>query len=105
MRAGLLKEIINIKRPTITKNEYGEDTEVYQTIGRYRARIVHNGGSRNRENDEIVFPYQKIFVVRIYCDVTENDIILHRGKEYRVLSIDKSSELQNITIQTNLMEK
>lgn len=103
MRSGLLNEIIKIYRPTITKNEFGEDIEVYNFLSSHRARVVHNGGSRTIATDETTFPYMKTFIVRVYVDVVEQDVIEWQSKRYRVMSIDKSRELQQITITTEII--
>ena len=105
MRAGLLNEIITLYRPTITKNEFGEDIETWNTVGDYRARVVHAGGSRTNENSEMVYPYQKTFIVRIYVDIQEDDIIAFKSTRYRVLSIEKSRELQQITVSCIQIEE
>lgn len=98
MRAGLLTEIITIKRAVITKNQYGEDVERWDTVATTRARVMQTTSNRTIENDEVVYDFQKEFVVRYYVDVQTYDKIIWQNKEYRILNYDKSHDLQQITI-------
>lgn len=57
MRAGLLTEIITIKRAVITKNQYGEDVERWDTVATTRARVMQTTSNRTIENDEVVYDF------------------------------------------------
>lgn len=99
MRAGLLKEPITILQPHIITNEYGEETTEYLHKYATRARVTHSGGNRV-ENIEIYLNDYRDFQIRIYVDICDYDRIEWDGKQYRILSIDRNKEQQNITIKT-----
>lgn len=103
MIAGKLTERIEIYSPHITINEVGEQATEYILKNTTKANVVHKSGSRNIENDEIVYNYNKTFEVRIYIDVDEFDRIKWGNKYYRILDIDTNKELQKITIQAELV--
>lgn len=88
MRCGLLRESIDIYRPITTQNEFGEMVQKYTIWYCTRARAVSNGGSRAMANNEIFYPYRKVFEVHQYVDVRETDIIHWGEKKYRILSIE-----------------
>jgi len=87
MRAGLLTERIEIWRIYDVTDTYGANIPVWDMVGSTRARIVNDGGSRDIENNEVVFPYIKKVEVRQYVDITENDRIKWNGRFWRVLDI------------------
>ena len=105
MIAGKLTELIEIYSPHITVNDVGEKSTEYVLKNTTKANVIHNKGSRDIENDEIVYKYQKTFEVRIYVDVGEFDRIKWGSKYYRILDIDTNKELQKITIQTEVVNE
>lgn len=92
MQAGLFKEVITIYKPTITKNEFGEQLQKYDEVYKTKSQVKFNSGNRNISNDEVVSNYSRIFIVRHYIDVSENYIIKWNDKRYRILSIDFNKE-------------
>lgn len=101
MRAGLLKEIIEIYRKGIVQDEYGSTSEQYLPIRKTKARVVHKGGNRELINNEIVYPYLKTFEVWNYIDVQEKiDEIHWNNKKYRVLSVESVKEQNKKIIET-----
>lgn len=105
MQAGILNEIIEIYSPHVIKNDFGEQVMEYRFKNKTRARKVNKSGSRNLENHEIVYNYIKTFEVRIYVDVDNFDRIKYNDKFYRILDIDTNREMQNITIQCELINE
>ena len=105
MRCGLLKEKIDIYRPISNQNEFGEMVQEYRPWYCTRSRIVSNGGSRTLLNNEIFYPYRKIFEVHLYVDVKETDIIHWDGKKYRILSIDLDRNQMKKVIMTELIDE
>lgn len=101
MRAGLLQELIEIWKPTITVNDVGEQTTTYSKNATIKARVLHNSGNRTVENDEVVYPYTKNIQVRIYQDISDFDRIKFDGKFYRIQSIetDKTLQCKNIIME------
>ena len=105
MRCGLLKDKIDIYRPISNQNEFGEMVKEYRPWYCTRSRIVSNGGSRTLLNNEIFYPYRKIFEVHLYLDIKETDIIHWEGKKYRILSIDLDRNQMKKVIMTELIDE
>lgn len=105
MIAGKLTERIEIYSPQITINEVGEQATEYVLKYSTKASVIHKSGSRNIENDEVVYNSSKTFEVRIYLNVDEFDRIKWQNKFYRILDIDTNKELQKITIQAELVNE
>ena len=103
MRAGLLKEQIEIWSKQLTVNEFGEEVEDWISTYKTKARLVHDGGSRVVSNDEILFTHSKTFQIRQYVPINELDRILWNGKFYRILNIEPDDVQMNKTIKTELI--
>lgn len=103
MKAGLLQELIDIYTPTTIKNDYGEETTSYVWKCSTRARLVHDNGNREIENNEVVFNHVKTFNVRIYVDVHNLDRIKWNDEYYRILDIEPDRKLQQKTIKVELI--
>ena len=101
MRSGLLTEQIKILRPEITRNAFGEQEEEYKDHYTTKARVLHNSGSRDVQNGEILHTYIKTLEVWKYVDIVETDFNEIDGKQYRILSIedDRTQQKKIITIE------
>lgn len=102
-RAGLLNEIIQLYRPTITVNDYGERSETFELVYTTRARVINDGGSRTIENSEIFYPYQKTFMVRYYVPVEDVYKVKWQNNDYRIISTEKRRDYNDILIKTELI--
>ena len=105
MRCGLLKDKIDIYRPITSQNEFGEMIQEYKPWYCTRSRVVSNGGSRELMNNEIFYPYRKIFYIHQYVDVNEKDLIHWKDKRYRILSIDLDRTQMKKVIMTELIDE
>lgn len=105
MRAGLLKNVVTVLKPTIIKNEYGEEETTYVTKFTTKARLQHEISSRDIENTEVVFNYTEIFTFRIYQNIEETDRILYRGKYYRIFRMLEEPEHMSITVYCELINE
>lgn len=103
IRAGLLREIIIIKKPVIITNEYGEEVTTYKFKYRTRARLIHTTGGRGIQNSEIFYDYIKLLEVRRYVEIDEFDRIEWNDREYRVLDIEPNGGQQMKTIKIQLV--
>lgn len=104
MRAGLLTEPIEIYKKVLTDNQYGEQTEEWVLKYSTKARLVHDGGSRVIQNDEVFFAHTKTFQVRSYVPVEDFDMIKWNSKNYRILNIEPDKNMMNKTIKTELID-
>lgn len=103
MRAGLLTELISIKRRVTKVNASGQKEHKYVNLKTTRARVIYSSGNRTIENKDIIWEYQFKFEVWDYVDVTEKDIIEHDTKEYRIKSINHDKHQQKKIITTELI--
>lgn len=105
MIAGRLNEVVKIYNVESTVNDYGERIEDYVLSMTTRARVDFNSGNRTNENDEIVYNYQKTFNVRSYVPVTDTSRIEWQEKMYRVLSVEKRREYNDIVVIAELINE
>jgi len=103
MRAGLLKERIEIKTAILTRNEYGEQTTEWQTKYTTRARLIHTNGGRVEYNDEVFYAQTKTFEIRDYVPVDDFDRIVWNNKEYRILDIEPDEKQMKKIIRVELV--
>lgn len=105
MIAGILNERIKVIRPTISINEYGEKHKDYEVIIETRANVDKRSGNREIQNDEIVYTIQKIFKVRSYHKIENEDIIEWDSKQYRIITIDHDRQRNMKTLITELINE
>ena len=105
MMAGQYNEIINIYKSVETINDYGEREIEQVFIDRTRAKVENTSGSRTNENNEIVYDHTKTFYVRSYVPITDTSIIEFEGQKFRVITIDKRKEQNDIKIVTELINE
>lgn len=105
MIAGRLNEVVRIYNVESTVNDYGERIEEYVLSMTTRARVDYNSGNRSNENSEIVFNYQKTFNVRSYAPVVDTSHIEWQDKMYRVLSVEKRREYNDIVVIAELINE
>lgn len=103
MRAGLLTELITIKRRVTTTNESGQKEHKYVKLRTTRARVIYSSGNRTIENKDILWDYHYKFEVWDYVDVNEKDLIVYDKKEYRIKSINHDKHQQKKIITTELI--
>ena len=103
MKAGLLTEMIEIYSPTTIKNEYGEESTSYVWSYSTRARLIHDRGNRDEENNEVVFNSFKTFHIRIYVPVHNLCRIKWNGEYYRILDVEIDKKLQEKIIKVELI--
>ena len=88
MRAGILKEKFDVYVNKETTTEFGNKQSNWEKLYSVRCAVKNNGGGRTIENNEIVYPYVKEFIVRHYVVIDERMQIKFNGKNYRVISIE-----------------
>lgn len=104
MRAGLLTESIEIYEKTLVRNDYGEESENWVLKYSTKARLVHDGGGRVIQNDEVFYTHAKTFQVRSYVPVGDYDRIKWNDNFYRILNIEIDKKINNITIKAELID-
>ena len=105
MRAGLLKEQIEIITPQITTNDYGEQTTEWVSKYQTRAKLVHTSGGRAEYNDEVFYAHVKTLEVRDYVPVDDFDRIVWNKKQYRILDIEPDTAQMKYIIRVELVNE
>lgn len=105
MMAGQYNEVVNIYQSNEVINDYGERVTEYELVAITRAKHEATSGSRQNENNEIVYDHIKTFYVRSYVPITDTSIIEYDGDKYRVLTFDKRKEYNDIKITTELINE
>lgn len=105
MRAGLLKEQIEIITPVITINDYGEQTTEWESKYKTRARLIHTSGGRIIPNSEVFYAHIKTLEVRDYVPVDDFDRIVWNNKEYRILDIEPDEAQMKYIIRVELVNE
>jgi SPP1 family predicted phage head-tail adaptor len=105
MRAGELKERIIVQRPTVTKSDYGSEDTEYNDLYSVRAEVRYKEGTRINDDGEMTLAYTVKFIIRQHYLPDEKDIILFKGKKYRILSIVMNRDKQYNEINTELINE
>lgn len=105
MIAGRLNEIVSVWKPTTQINDYGERVETWVKVYDTRARVEYTGGRRAIENDEIWNPYSKRFELRSYVPIDEQCQIKWQNQMWRILTIERNREFNNIIINAELVNE
>lgn len=102
MRAGLLKEIVDIYRPTVTTNDLGEQVTTYSKVHTYRARVEHRNHPRTDIHGDMTYPNSHELTLRIYCDIQDYDIIKFQNHYYRLTQaplMDKDLQCMTLNME------
>ena len=105
MKAGILKEVIELYEPKTIITEFGNQQTDKQYVCKTRASVQYDSGSRINQNDEIFYPVTKTFIVRYYIPVTEPMRIKHDNKFYRIISIEPNKYYNDKRIVTELINE
>ena len=105
MVAGKLDTIIEIHKPYLHKNEYGEVEDSFEKSFQTKAQVVYNSGNRIIDNNEIFNEYKVQFIVRIYHRISELDRVKYDGKFYQIESIEKSRQFQLMKLNTVIVNE
>lgn len=92
MQAGRLTERIDIFRPTVSQNEFGEQVTELEQIDTCKATAEYISGAseRDEQGKEIRYEDQYIFTVYFHVNVKPFDVIEYDGNKFNVIFIDKA---------------
>jgi len=94
MRAGSLFDNITIKRPDVSTNDVGEQITTYSVVKTIRCHTMTRRNNRENAEGNIIYPNTLTIEVRRFQDIQDYDLIIHRGKPYRILSIEYDRQMQ-----------
>lgn len=105
MKAGKLKDKIEIYNPVIVKSEFGSNKTEYKLFYATRAEIKYNSGSKVVENNEVINTTTITITLRYYVPLLENMNIKYNEKMYRILSIEPSKQYNNKIIIAEMINE
>ena len=98
LRAGLLREVVTIYRPVVTRNDYGEETTVWELVATTRARVDFRSGNRVVEVNEVANPYTVSFILRRFLEIDPHYRLQWRNRYYTIASVNFEPAKQQQTI-------
>lgn len=87
MKAGSLKEQIELWQYTVTTTDFGDTNKVWTLYYTTRANIRYDSGNRTNQNNEVFYPQNRTFIVRYYVPVKETMRIKYDDKFWQIESI------------------
>jgi len=109
MNAGILRNhFITVKKPVLTKDEYGSDHKDWEVIyPSIRASIFNQTGSRLAGTMEVYNPYAYTCLIRrnFRRDLTEHCIITYEARDFRILSIENQRDGNNLILQLEMINE
>ena len=105
LRAGLLREVIDIYRPIVTRNDFGEETTQWALVAHTRARVDYRSGSRIVEVNEVTNPYSVTFILRRFISIEGHYRISWRGRLYNIESVNSDPARQVQTLICEVIEQ
>jgi len=105
MRAGTLKEIVEIWREQKRVNDFGETIYGdFRKVYRTRADVRQKSGQFTVQNDNTVYVVLTDFTFRRYVDIRHYDRVRYNGDFYRVLNITPDEKMQCIKVETEIVQ-
>lgn len=105
MRSGLLQYPIDIYKPIVEKNEFGEQVTIYKKSIHTRARIVYDGGGKTNYEGDITYIYTITFEVRRYHNINEYDHVHYMDKKFQILSVEHNKKEQKQVLVCQLINE
>lgn len=102
--AGNLREKITIRRYTIQRDEFGSEVETYTDYLTLRCEVKPVSGSKEINNLEI-FNSKILKFVTYYRPISENDLVIYRSKEYRILNVTEIGFCEGLELTAELINK
>lgn len=103
MKAGVLKEVVELWKPVNTLTEYGEHTEEYTFVCKTRSAVDYVNGYRMASNNEMFYPSSCTFLLRHYIPVQEPMRIKYRDRFYQITSVKHDLNYHNILVTADLV--
>lgn len=99
MEAGKYFYTTDIYEPEEVRSEVGSKQTTYKYLVTTKAGIIYNKGSRAVVGEsEIFYDTTLTFIFRAYAPITENSRIKYDGDFYRVVSLEKRQDYNDIQV-------
>lgn len=105
MQAGLLNRQIEVYKPVTLTNTVGSTTTTWTKVFETRASVRQTGMSRGQQVNEIFYPTTKEFIIRSYHHIDEFHRIKYQNNFYRIVSIDRRRETNDILIISDIVNE
>ena len=105
MQAGLLNRQIEVYKPVTITNTVGSSSIVWTKMFETRASVRQTGMSRGQQVNEIFYPTTREFIIRSYHSIDEFHRIKFQNNFYRIISIDRRREMNDIVIIADLVNE
>lgn len=105
MQAGLLNRQIEVYKPVTLTNTVGSTTIQWTKMYDTRASVRQTGMSRGQQVNEIFYPTTKEFIIRSYHHIDEFHRIKYQNNFYRIVSIDRRRETNDILIISDIVNE
>ena len=103
--AGLLNKRIEVYKPVTVTNAAGYTSIKWTKVFETRANVRQTGMSRVQQINEIFYPTTKEFIIRSYHQLDEFHRIKYQNNFYRIISIDRRREMNDILIIADLVNE
>jgi head-tail adaptor len=105
MQAGLLNRTIEVYKPVTLTNVVGSTTTEWAKLYSTRASVKQTSMGRSQELNEITYNINKEFIIRSYHKIHETYRIKFENNFYRIVSIDRRREYNDILITTEIVNE
>lgn len=103
--AGLLNRQIEVYKPVSLTNTVGATTIKWTKAFETRANVRQTSMSRGQQVNEIFYPTSKEFIIRSYHHIDEFHRIKYQNNMYRIVSIERRREMNDILIIADLVNE
>lgn len=103
--AGLLNKRIEVYKPVTVTNAVGATSINWTKIFETRANVRNVSMNRGQQINEIFYPTTKEFIIRSYHQLDEFHRIKYQNNMYRIISIDRRREMNDILIVADLVNE
>lgn len=105
MRAGALREKIDVLQLTTTKDEYGNASQAWKLLMSIRASRDFRDGARVAENFEVVNTQHITLRTYLRTAVQRNMRVVYRGEVYTIKSVDANVVKREMKIECELLNE
>ncbi len=105
MKAGTLKYIIELYKPTTYTTDFGDCDTHWDFYYKTHANVIYNSGTRTNENSEIFYPTTRTFIVRHYVPVEKTMRVKFGNDYFQIISVNPNKYYNNIEIIADLVNE
>ena len=101
MQSGKMDKRVTLRRPSTTRNEFGESVEVFVDVAQTFARLIQSkAGAETLAVDQHTARQPAIFEIRFRSDVGPKWRLVYRGREYDIEDAGEIGRREGIRLTT-----